>query len=232
MPRNCRVALNAGVATVTMDRDDRRNAFDADMLAELREAFAGIVERKDAHVVIVTGVGNTFSAGADLTPVKGIADPAERRRIFAGHGARIAGLLVEAAQALLSADITTIAAINGHAVGGGWMLAMCCDFQIAAAPARFWFPEIELGRAVTPLTCRIVTAQAGPVLAREILMAARRYTADDLKARGLVNDVVPDDALPAAAAELAARLRDFDPTALSILKARIHAASTAWTEAG
>lgn len=232
MPRNCRVALNAGVATVTMDRNERRNAFDADMLTDLRAAFTDIVARGAARVVVVTGVGNTFSAGADLTPVKGIADPAERRRVFARHGAGIAELLVETAHALLSPDITTIAAINGHAVGGGWMLAMCCDFQIAAEPARFWFPEIELGRAVTPLTCRIVTAQAGPVLAREILMTARRYTAADLKARGLVNDVVSASGLPAAAAELAARLRDFDPTALSILKTRIHAASTAWSETG
>lgn len=232
MPRNCRVALNAGIATVTMDRDDRRNAFDADMLTELRETFAGIVARGDARVVVVTGVGNTFSAGADLTPVKGIADPAERRRIFAHHGARIADLLIETLHTILTPDITTVAAINGHAVGGGWGLAMCCDFQIAAEPARFWFPEIELGRAVTPLTCRIVTAQAGPILAREILMTARRYTAADLKARGLVNDVVSPDALPAAAAELAARLKDFDPTALSILKARIHAAATAWSETG
>jgi methylglutaconyl-CoA hydratase len=230
MPRNCRVALNAGVATVTMDRDDRRNAFDADMLADLKAAFTDIAERRDARVVVVTGVGNTFSAGADLTPVKGITDPAERRRIFAHHGARIADLLIETLHSVLSPDITTIAAINGHAVGGGWGLAMCCDFQIAAEPARFWFPEIELGRAVTPLTCRLVTAQAGPVLAREILMTARRYTAADLKARGLVNDVVPASALPAAAAELAARLKDFDPTALSILKARIHAASMAPSE--
>jgi enoyl-CoA hydratase/carnithine racemase len=61
-------------------------------------------------------------------------------------------------------------------------------------------------------------------------MTARRYTAADLKARGLVNDVVPADALPAAAAELAARLKDFDPTALSVLKARIHAASMAPSE--
>lgn len=223
MTEHCDVGVDGPVTTVTMRRDDRRNALDAAMLGELKAAFAAIAARPAPSVVVLAGVGNTFSAGADLSPLKGISDPAERRRVFAPYGARIAELLVEAIEVLLSPNIISIAAVNGHAVGGGWGLALACDFQVAAAEARFWFPEIELGRAVTPLTCRIVTAQAGPRLAREILMTARRYSADALLARGLVDQVVPAQAVPAAAAALAARLAGFDATALALLKRRIGA---------
>lgn len=221
MPRNCEIAIRDGIATVTMTRDDRRNALDVEALLELKSAFTEMVEDRTARVLVLTGTGNTFSSGADLSPIKGVTDPEERRRIFAPHGARIADLLGEVVRVLLSPKIVTVAAVNGHAAGGGWLLAMGCDFQIAAEDARFWFPEIELGRAVNPLTCAVVTAQAGPVLAREILMTGRRYTARDLLARGQLNEVVPAAGLGEAAARLAASLAGFDSTALYILKNRI-----------
>ncbi|WP_374448295.1 enoyl-CoA hydratase/isomerase family protein [Stella sp.] len=216
----CRVAEDDGVLTLTLDRPEKRNALDAPLLAELIQALEAAAPPR---VLVLTGAGDAFCAGADLGPLKGIADPEERRRAFAPHAVRLSEMIGRVMMLLAAPGRISIAAVNGPAVGGGWILAMGCDFRIAADGARFWFPEIELGRAIGEASNDLLTAYAGPALAREIVMLARRYDAAELLALRLLNRVVPRPELLPAAAAMAARLAATDPAALATVKARIAA---------
>jgi enoyl-CoA hydratase/carnithine racemase len=117
----------------------------------------------------------------------------------------------------------TVAAINGHAVGGGWGLALACDFRWAAAEAQFWIPEVDLGVPLGVASTTRFVRLVGPARAKEIILECRRYTATEAQALGLVHRVVPGDRLldevRAWAAALAAK--PFRPLAES--KARIDA---------
>ena len=220
----CRVTEDGSVLTLTLDRPDSRNALDEPLL---RELVAALEAAAPPRVLILTGAGDAFCAGADLSPLKGIADPEERRRAFAPHAVRISELIGRVMMLLADPGRISIAAVNGPAVGGGWILAMGCDFRIAADDARFWFPEIELGRAIGEASNDLLTAYAGPALAREIVMLARRFEARELLALRLLNQVVPQAELPAAAAAMAGRLAGMAPDALATVKRRIAAVALA-----
>ena len=218
----CRVTEDGGVLTLTLDRPEKRKALDEPLLAELIRALEAAAPPR---VVVLTGAGDAFCAGADLGPLKGIADPEERRRAFAPHAVRLSEMIGRVMMLLADPGRISVAAVNGPAAGGGWILAMGCDFRVAADGARFWFPEIELGRAIGEASNDLLTAYAGPAVAREIVMLARRYDAGELLALRLLNRVVPRAELAAAAAAMAARLAATDPAALATVKARIAAAA-------
>lgn len=183
------------VVTLTLARRERRNALDESLLVALRSELEELAARPHAQVVILTGTGDVFSAGADMSALKGVTDAAERARIFAPQGRIIGSLVAEIAELLMSPSIISVAAVNGPAVGGGWLLALACDFCIAAESARFWFPEVSLGRVVSEIAARIVLERAGPIRARKILLLATRFDARDLEPMGLLTAVVADSQL-------------------------------------
>ena len=223
-PALCRTDRDGEILTLTLDRPDKRNALNEPLLLEM----IALLEATDQpRIVVLTGAGEAFCAGADISLLKDIDDPAERQRAFAPHAIRLSELIGRLMGLLAEPGRISIAAVNGAAVGGGWILAMGCDFRIASTEARFWFPEIELGRAIGEASNHLLTAYAGPALAREIIMLARRYNAADLRAMRLVNEVVPaDDLLPSARA-MADRLARSSSGALATVKRRINAAALA-----
>src|SRR5436309_8603115 len=214
MGDNVTLVRDGALATVTLNRPDRRNSLSDAMLTDLGAAFGELRDDAATRVVIVTGAPPVFSAGADA-PLSSKMTPDERRRAFAQRRSQFRRLFERANTLLENLEQTTIAAINGHAVGGGWGLTLACDFRIAATEAELWIPEVDLG---VPLgvgsTTRLVRL-VGPARAKEMILECRRYPAAEAQAMGLVHRVVPGHELPKAVREYAERLaaKPFRPLA-------------------
>src|SRR5438067_9631620 len=141
---NVKIERDGVVATVTLNRPDRRNSLSDPMLTDLGAAFSSLRDDAGAKVVIVTGAPPVFSAGADA-PISSKMTAEERRAIFSGRKSQFRRLFERANTMLEGLEQITIAMINGHAVGGGWGLTLACDFRWAAAEAEMWIPEVDLG---------------------------------------------------------------------------------------
>jgi enoyl-CoA hydratase/carnithine racemase len=222
MFREILLTRDGPVATVALNRPDRRNALSDALLTELAAAFAELRDDAAARVVVVTGAPPVFSAGADAG-LRASMSPEERRQAFAGRKSQFRRLFERANTLLEGLEQPTIAMVNGHAVGGGWGLALACDFRIAAAEAQFWIPEVDLGVPLGVGTTTRFVRLVGPARAKEIIMECRRYSAAEALALGLVTRVVPGAALADAVREYAAALlaKPFRP--LAEMKARINA---------
>jgi enoyl-CoA hydratase/carnithine racemase len=226
MPANILLTREGPVATVTLNRPDRRNSLSDEMLTELGAPFAELRDDASTRVVVITGAPPVFSAGADAGHARA-ATPEERRRLFLSRKSQFRRLFERANTILEGLEQATVAAVNGHAVGGGWGLALACDLRIAAAEAQFWIPEVDLGVPLgTGTTTRFVRL-VGPARAKEIIMGCARYSAAEAQAWGLVNRVVPGADLGRATREYALQLaaKPFRP--LAEVKARINAIARA-----
>ncbi|MBI3326636.1 MAG: enoyl-CoA hydratase/isomerase family protein [Nitrospinae bacterium] len=203
------------IATVTLNRPEKRNPINEEMLGEFEEILRDLRDDASSRAVILTGTGNSFCAGADLSIVKGVTDPAERQRIFAQARNRRARLIGRTFTLLDNLEQVTIAAINGFAIGGGWGLALACDFRIAVPGAQFWVPEVDLGVPLSLGSTARLFSMVGAARAKEIILTCDRYTAEDLLSWGAVNRVVPPDKLMEAGRELAKRLLTKNPKAVT-----------------
>jgi enoyl-CoA hydratase len=223
MYRNFTVERTDGIVTVTLSRPEKRNPINEEMLSEFEQIALALRDDADARAVILTGTGNAFCAGADLSIVKGVTDPDERQRLFAQARNRRARLIGRSFALFENLEQATIAAINGFAIGGGWGLALTCDFRIAVPRAHFWLPEVDLG---VPLglgsTSRLVS-MVGAARAKEIILTCDRYTSEDLFAWGMINRIVPPEALLDTARDLAKRLVAKNPRAIAGSKLTVNA---------
>ncbi len=222
MSSNVTLARAGAIATVTLNRPDRRNSLSDAMLTDLAAAFGELRDDAGTRVVIVTGAPPVFSAGADA-PHARATTAEERRRIFMETKTQFRRLFERANILLEHLEQATIAMINGHAVGGGWGLTLACGFRFAAAEAQFWIPEVDLGVPLIVASTTRFVRLVGPARAKEIIMGGRRYSAAEAQAMGLVHRVAPLDALPGAVQEYARLLaaKPFRP--LAEVKARINA---------
>lgn len=203
------------IATITLNRPEKRNPINEEMLSECEEILRDLRDDASSRGVILTGTGNSFCAGADLSIVKGVTDPAERRRLFAQARNRRARLIGRTFALLDNLEQVTIAAINGFAIGGGWGLALACDFRIAVPGAQFWLPEVDLGVPLGLGSTARLYSMVGTARAKEIILTCDRYTAEELQSWGMVNRIVPPDKLMESARELANRLLAKNPTAVT-----------------
>jgi enoyl-CoA hydratase/carnithine racemase len=135
MYNHFRVEKANQIATITLDRPEKRNPINVEMLKEFEAILLELRDDAASRVVIVTGSGNSFCAGADLSIVKGIEDQAERRRRFAQARNQRIRLINRVFTMLENLEQVSIAAINGYAIGGGWGLALACDFPDGAGSA-------------------------------------------------------------------------------------------------
>jgi enoyl-CoA hydratase/3-hydroxyacyl-CoA dehydrogenase len=147
----------------------------------------------------------------------------ERRRLFLSTPSQFRRLFERVTGLLENLEQATIAMINGHAVGGGFGLALACDFRWAAAEAELWIPEVDLGVPLGVASTTRFVRLVGPARAKEIIMEGRRYPAAEAQALGLVHRVVPGDQLAAAVREHAQRLAAKPFAPLAQVKARINA---------
>lgn len=206
MPEDFLFENNGPVTTITFNRPERRNCMNRQVMTELEDLLRDVRNNRDTRILIVTGTGTAFSAGADMTAAKGISDPKERMRAFATHNGGVARMVGRTFDQVMRLDCMTIAAVNGHAVGGGWALAAAFDFIIAAEQAEFWVPEVELGAAFTGGPALAMAARLGPWRAKDAMILCRHFKARELYELGMVNRVVSSDELMPAAHELADEL--------------------------
>jgi len=222
MPDHFLLEKDGRIATLTFNRPEKRNPLNEEIVLELESLLHQIRDDKDIRVLIFTGTGNTFSAGADLSQVKGITDPAERQRVFAPLGKRRVRLIGRVLHTLVNLEQLTIAAVNGYAAGGGWSLALGCDLRIAVEEAEFWFPEVDLGVPLSPASTSLVLAHVGPAVAKEMVIGCRRFKADELLTLGMLNRVVKKAELMPTVRELAQSMANKKPSAVAISKATIN----------
>jgi methylglutaconyl-CoA hydratase len=198
-----------GVARLTLDRPERRNVLDLELLDELVALLARAAGDDSVRVVVLAAEGSAFCAGADL---KGAAsgDPAS----FAGSAAhRLAELLA----AVMDHPKPVVARVQGHVAGGGNGLVAACDLAVAADSARFAFNEVRVGVAPAVIAVPLLR-RLSPADAAELLLTGRRVTADEARAAGLVHRVVAPDGLDAAVAGYVTELVAGGPEALGATK--------------
>lgn len=190
------VDIGDDIATITLDRPERRNALTLTMLSDLMAATS-TVAASDARVLILRGAGKGFTSGMDLaTFSRGpLMDADPDRRYDAAH------LGWATVDALASIPQVSIAALHGHVVGGGVVLAAACDLRVADETTAFSIPEIDVGIPLAWGGLERLVAEIGPARTKEIVMTGRRFSAAEAHAWGLVNTVVPHgDSLEAAMA--------------------------------
>jgi enoyl-CoA hydratase len=194
------------ISTITFNRPERRNCMNRDVMLEFEQLVLRVRDDRTTRVLIVTGNGTAFSAGADISGAKGITDPAERSRIFATRNRGLPRIIGRVFDTILRLDCMTIGAVNGFAVGGGWALAAAFDFIIASEHAQFWVPEVELGVPFAGSPAEVMAKRLGPWLAKEAMIMCRHYTAQELFDLGMLNQVVKHSDLMPAVQEFAGRL--------------------------
>ena len=200
------------VGVITLDRPDRLNALGQDVRRELNEVLDE-VETDSTRVVIFAGAGRAFCAGADINDLSAgqdlrspIPDPSETPEVIK----RIGNLTKVA-----------IAAVHGAAVGGGCEVALACDLRIAAENARFGLPEIKLGIIPGAGGTQRMPRLVGEGRAKWLMMTGEFIDAQTSLAWGLVNQVVPNDALLDEARKLAQSLVEQPPLALAFIKSAV-----------
>lgn len=204
------ISHDAGVATITLNRPDKRNAISFELIDELRRGLDEL-EKSPAHVVILTGAGKAFCSGMDLENLKALLGRSPEQNL------KDSQTMVGLFRALYEFPKVTIAAVNGPAIAGGTGLALLCDFTLAVPEARFGYTEVRIG-FVPAIVSTFLLRQIGEKQARDLLLTGRIFTADEAHRMGLVNEIVALDKLLDRARELAAQLMENSPASLRLTK--------------
>jgi enoyl-CoA hydratase/carnithine racemase len=210
---------------LTLNRPDRLNAIGATMLKELAEAARWFDEHRDLRVVIVSGAGRAFSAGADLNSLSPETSPAASRSWQSRREAGQYGL--RAADAIENMHAVTIARVQGFAVGGGVVLVAICDLRVASSDAWFFIPEVDIGLPLAWGGIPKLVREIGPAMTKELVMTCRRFSADEAKAIGFLNRVVPPGDLDREVEQLASELVAKPAVPIAITKEHVNAVSRA-----
>jgi enoyl-CoA hydratase/carnithine racemase len=218
-----RVERVGSVARVRLDRADKRNAQTPEMWDALRRAGLALEEDRDVRVVVVSGEGQSFSAGIDLSVLLGQADRTEPLPEIE--------LVQQAFRWLREARFATIAMVQGYALGAGLQLALACDLRILADDAVLALPEVDFGIFPDLGGCVWLPQLIGSAKARELIYTGDRITAGEALRLGLANRVVPGDQLETVAMGLAERIAAKAPLGIAAAKRAIAAAAIS-AEAG
>ena len=209
-----------GVATLTLNRPDKHNAFDDVLIAELTQNLLQLNNDNHARIVVLTGAGKSFSAGADLNWMRSTAKFNEVRNL------EDALKLAELMDVLNTLRKPTIARINGAVYGGGVGLVACCDIAIAADSAKFALSEVRLGLVPSVISPYVIAA-IGAHQARRYFLTAGAIDVQQARSIGLVHEVVSADKLDEAVAKEVDLLLKAGPQALTACKELIAANAAA-----
>ena len=204
--------VDGGVARITINRPERRNAMSWEVMRGLRRVLAAAAEDGAVRVVVLAGTGeHAFCAGADLGKMTGADDP--EAGMVAVHEAR--GVLADVFGALWGLGKPTVARVQGFALAGGFGLALACDLVVASEKARFGAPEINVGLWPYMITVPLVRSMP-PKQALELMLTGRMVDAAEGQRLGFVTRVVPHEELDAAVSELAQTLAAKSPAAMKL----------------
>src|SRR5437667_1423207 len=215
--------ISGAVATITLNRPDKRNAISATMMAELQTALDEI-EKSHARVAILTGAGTAFCSGMDLEMLAAIAgqSPAENQE----DSRRMAKMF----RRIWSFPKPLIAAVNGAALAGGCGIATLCDFTLAVPEAKFGYTEVKIG-FLPAIVSVFLSRQIGEKKTRDLLLTGRVIEAAEAKEMGLVNEIVAPEKLMDRAKELADLLIAASPSSLTRAKRLLTTAAAASVDA-
>lgn len=223
MSETVRLTRHGTIATLTLERPHKRNAFDDTLLDELESAMCSLRDDATLRVVVVTGAGPSFCAGVDISDLAGIDDAELRRRRFAPIAARRTRILVRVLETLRALAPLTVAAVDGAAAGGGFSLMLACDFRVLTERACCWYPEVALGVPLSPPSTRLLLEEVGMARAKDIILRGTRLDAATLAALGIAHEVVPADDLAVRVERLATELAALAPPGAQVSKATINA---------
>lgn len=200
-----------GTARLTLDRPERHNAFNAELIAALAEAFTRLGQAAEVRAIVLAGNGKSFSAGADLDWMRAAAGWSEAEN--QADAMALSNMLA----AINSCPKPVIVVAHGHVTGGGVGLVACADMAVALAGTQFRLSEVRLG--LTPATISpFVMAKIGAA-ARRWFLTAEAFTAEDARAMGLVNEVAIDaDAASAVVSHWLAHIGEAAPGAVADAK--------------
>jgi methylglutaconyl-CoA hydratase len=204
------LANDSTVATITLNRPEKRNALNLQLLDELMHGLDQ-VENSAALILVLTGAGTAFCAGMDLDELKTLAGKTQAENV------KDSRTLARIFRRLYDFPKPTIAAVNGAAIAGGTGLATMCDFTLAASEANFGYTEVRIG-FVPAIVSSILVWQVGHKIARDLLLTGRIFDAAEAHQMGLVNEVVARDQLLSRAHQLATQLIANSPTSLRLTK--------------
>jgi enoyl-CoA hydratase/carnithine racemase len=205
-------AVSDGVATVTIDRPQKRNALALQTIDELRDAVARIDADPASRVLVLTGAGDrAFASGADLEELPGTMDTPQAA---ADYDRRVEALYL----ALAGASVPVVARIQAHAIGGGCLLALACDIRIAHGRAKIALPVSRIGLMLSPVEHRLLTRQIGASRAKLLLFTGRRLTAMQAERWNLVDLVADEDGFDEAVDSLVAEIASGAPIAARAAK--------------
>lgn len=202
-------AVAQQVATITLNRPDLRNRMSFETMRELDSALSAAAKDDGVRVVVLTGSGNTFCAGADL---QGASAAAGETGVWDGPRA-----IVRVIESILDHPKPTIARVQGHVAGGGNGLVAACDLSVAAESVKLAFSEVRLGLAPAVISV-VCLARMNVADGFELLLTGERVSARRAASAGLLNQVVPDDGLDAAVEGYAEQLIRGGPQALTATK--------------
>lgn len=207
--KNIIVDKEGRVGIVKMNRPDALNALNSETLRELKEVFAHLKEDDDVKVIIITGEGKAFVAGADIAEMKDMSP--DQANDFSKSGQGVFDNIAKT-------EKPVIAAVNGFALGGGCELAMACDIRIASDKAKLGQPEVNLGIIPGFAGTQRLSRLVGAAKAKELIFTGDMVDAQTAHSIGLVNQVVPAEKLMDVCMEMAKKIASKGPTAVKLAK--------------
>src|SRR5205807_8351473 len=196
----------AALATITLNRPEKRNAISFELISDLMRALDGVA-RSSARVLIITGAGKAFCSGMDLENLKALVGRTPEQNLEDSR------TMVSLFRSLYEFPKPTIAAVNGAAIAGGTGLALLCDFTLAVPEAKFGYTEVRIG-FVPAIVSTFLLRQVGEKIARDLLLTGRLFDAAEALRIGLINEIVAAEGLMNRARQLAAQLMENSAVAL------------------
>lgn len=193
-PKTLQRSVAGPIGHLTLTQPDKLNPLSAECLEELATAAAWFDQMPKVKVLILSGSGRAFCAGADLSTFTGQGDRPPHEAADLGR------LMVEAIESMKA---VTISAVHGHCVGGGVLLAAACDLRLASESARWAIPEVDIGIPLAWGGIPRLVREIGPAATRDLVLTCRPFTSAEALSLGLVNEVLPDHKLMERASELA-----------------------------
>jgi enoyl-CoA hydratase/carnithine racemase len=209
------VEVEGRIGRVTMNRPEKLNALSRQLMSEIVELGAWLKLREDIRVMIFSGAGRSFCAGFDLNDFS---------HASAGESPRQAADLGRlATNALTDVPQLTIAAVQGHCVGGGVVFVAACDLRVATTETTFTIPEVDLGIPLAWGGIPRLVREIGPALTKELVLTCRPFGADEAKSIGFINQVVAPGDLETTVSELAENLASKTLYSLHSTKQQVNA---------
>lgn len=203
--------VDDGVCTLTLNRPDKRNALNGELVEAIHEALAEMVEDPDVRVIAIRGAGSDFCSGADLAELEKIAEMGAEESLEDAQ--RLGDLFV----AMRTVEVPIVAVVHGRALAGGAGLATACDLVLAAETAEIGYPEVHLG-FVPAMVMAILRRKLGESKAFELVACGHRIGAEEAERIGLVTRVFPEATFDEDVSGYLVDLAKRPPSALSLSK--------------